>query len=82
MGHWYAEDYLIAGVLTGLRVIGIAVGVPGIAKGSGTMIATGGIIYGFSYLADVFDTPFAVRRYNEALEAGNPRPAMLFTVKF
>ena len=68
MGHWYAEDYVLAGVLTGVRVAGIAVGVPGIIKNNTALIVAGAVIAGASYIIDVADAPFAVDRYNERLE--------------
>ncbi len=68
MGHWYAEDYVIAGALTALRIAGLAIGIPAIVKKTPSLIITGGVLVGFSYIVDVADTPFAVARYNEALE--------------
>ena len=69
MGHWYAEEYLVAGILSVLRVAGLAVGIPGIMEQNNNMILTGSLLAGFSYLADIGNVPFAIERYNDRLEA-------------
>lgn len=68
IGHWYAEEYVLAGILTGVRVGGLALGIPGIIKNNSAMIIVGAILAGASYLIDIADAPFAVNRFNEALE--------------
>jgi hypothetical protein len=75
MGHWYAKDYLVAGVLTGLRVVALGLGIPSIVEQQEIMLIVASILYGFTYFADVADAPFAVRRYNEALETDNENRA-------
>lgn len=72
MGHWYTEDYVFAGILTGVRVGGLAVGIPGIVKRNTPMIVSGALIAFFSYIADALDAPFSARRYNEKLDQENP----------
>lgn len=68
IGHWYAKDYITGGLLTGFRVGGIAVAVPGLIQESPVMIIAGSAIYVFTYIVDVADAPFAVDRYNARLE--------------
>jgi hypothetical protein len=70
LGHWYTRDYLWAGVLTGVRVGGLAIGIPGIVNEDTGLIILGSLLFGVSYLIDVVDAPFSVDRYNEALEEG------------
>jgi hypothetical protein len=70
IAHWYTRDYTLAGVLTGLRVGGLAVLIPGIIDGNAAMTIAGAILAGFSYIVDVADAPFTVKRYNDALEEG------------
>jgi hypothetical protein len=68
IAHWYTRDYTLAGVLTGARVGGLAIGIPGIIRNNPTMIIAGAIVAGFTYLVDVADAPFTVQRYNDDLE--------------
>ncbi len=68
LGHWYAADYVIGGILTGIRVAGLSIGIPGLINRNRTLIIAGALLTGFSYLVDVVDAPFAVQRYNEELE--------------
>ncbi|MFH1262011.1 MAG: hypothetical protein V1495_01020 [Pseudomonadota bacterium] len=85
LAHWYTKDYVIAGTLTGLRVGGLAIGIPGIVGGNKVMIAAGAIIAGFSYLFDVADAPYAVDRYNEDLEQkakSSPGMSVSFSFRF
>jgi hypothetical protein len=79
IGHWYTRDYALAGILTGCRVAGLAVGIPGVISGNSTMIVAGAIIAGFSYLVDIADAPFTVARYNDALEDGAKQHAQGFS---
>jgi hypothetical protein len=68
IAHWYTRDYPTAGLLTGLRVGGLAVGIPAIINRKNSLIWIGGILAGLSYIIDVVDAPFTVERYNDALE--------------
>ncbi|HLG19810.1 MAG TPA: hypothetical protein VI895_08365 [Bdellovibrionota bacterium] len=68
MGHWYTEEYVTAGVLTGIRVGSIALGIPMIVQRNTPGIIVASVIYGFTYLYDAIDTPFAVQRYNAEVE--------------
>jgi hypothetical protein len=78
IAHWYTRDYALAGILTGVRAGGLAVGIPGIVQGNSTMIVAGAIIAGFTYLLDIIDAPFTVQRYNEDLETGSKAKAEVF----
>ena len=69
MGHWYARDYPVAGILTGLRAGALGLGIPGIVKDAKHLLVGGIAIYGFTYLYDLIATPFAIDRYNENLES-------------
>lgn len=66
MGHWYTEDYVIAGVLTGIRVGGIAIGLPGIINTDYSLMYLGGGLILLSYVLDIADAPFSADRYNES----------------
>ncbi len=68
MAHWYTRDYAIAGIMTGLRVGGLGIGIPGVLDRRTSFIVVGALLAGFSYLFDIADAPFAVERYNDALE--------------
>jgi hypothetical protein len=72
IGHWYVKEYMTAGILTGLRVAGLALGIPGIIRNNTVMIVLGAAFFGFTYIYDIADAPYAVARYNEALEHKNP----------
>jgi len=69
LGHWYAADYVVAGVLTGGRVVALGFGLPAFIQQRNTLLLAMAILYGATYLIDVADAPFAVDRYNEELEA-------------
>ncbi len=78
LGHWYSEDYILAGILTGVRAGGLAVGIPGVIQRNTPMTIAGAVVVGFSYLVDVIDAPFSVRRYNGRLEqASSAKGGML-----
>lgn len=77
IGHWYTRDYVMGGVLTGLRVGGLAVGLPGVIQENNSLIIIGSILAGFSYLVDIADAPFSVRRYNENLENTSQKTSWL-----
>jgi hypothetical protein len=68
IAHWYTRDYAIAGILTGARVGGLAIGIPGIINQNRTLIIIGAVLAGFSYLVDIADAPFTVSRYNDELD--------------
>ncbi|MFH1016727.1 MAG: hypothetical protein V1798_00935 [Pseudomonadota bacterium] len=68
IGEWYAHEYATAGILTGIQVGGAALAIPGIINNNVIMIVLGSALFGFSYIYDIVDAPFAVRRYNDALE--------------
>jgi hypothetical protein len=70
MGHWYTKEYVTAGVLTGVRVGAVALGIPAIVNKDQALFITAVVLYGFTYLFDVIDAPFAVDRYNERLDSG------------
>ncbi|MEZ4704509.1 MAG: hypothetical protein R3A11_04860 [Bdellovibrionota bacterium] len=67
-GHWYTQEYPIAGVLNGLGLIGISIGAAGIAQGQDRYTLAGTLLYGISYLIGVGDAPFSARRYNDKLD--------------
>ncbi len=77
LGHFYAKDYIMGGVLAALRVGGLAVGIPGIINRDNPSILVASILAGFSYLADVANAPFATRKYNDRLEASHLRSSTL-----
>ena len=66
MGHWYTEDYIVAGFLTAIRVAGIAVGSIGIAQRNNSDIFLGVGLAVLSWGIDIGDAPFSANRYNEA----------------
>lgn len=66
MGHWYTEDYLIAGVLTAIRIGGFAVGIPGIINRDNEKIYIGTGLAVLSYAIDIADAPYSADRYNES----------------
>jgi len=68
MAHWYTKEYTMAGVLTGLRVGGLAVGIPAMIQKNRAPFIVGSLLVLFSYLADVVDAPYSVERYNADLE--------------
>ncbi|MCI5072146.1 hypothetical protein MRY82_04280 [bacterium] len=68
MGHWYTEDYIPAGIFTGLRVAGIGLFVKGYYDDSRSTQVTGFLIGLFSYIADIADAPFSVERYNDKID--------------
>ena len=74
IAHWYTRDYMIAGIITAFRIVGLGVGFNGYVNQSDNAMLVGGIITTFSYGADIIDAPFTVDRYNDALEAANPAP--------
>jgi hypothetical protein len=65
MGHWYTEDYVIAGVLTTIRLVGFAIGIPGVINSEYEKIYIGGGMALASYVIDVADAPFSADRYND-----------------
>ncbi len=69
LGHWYAQDYSTAGILTGVRVVGLALGIPGIVNKNAALIILGGVATLFGYGVDIFNAPLAVDRYNEQAES-------------
>ncbi|MEZ4845513.1 MAG: hypothetical protein R2877_00630 [Bdellovibrionota bacterium] len=64
MGHWYTEDYVIAGTLTALRLLGLGIGIPGVVNSNYTQIYVGGGIALVSYVIDVADAPYSAQRFN------------------
>lgn len=68
MGHWYAKDYVLAGILSAVRISGIAIGVSAYQNSDQSIFNLAILLTAFSYIADVADTPFAVQRYNARLE--------------
>ncbi len=66
MGHWYTEDYVIAGVLTAMRITGFVVAVPGIINSNYNQIYVGGGIAVLSYAIDIADAPYSAQRYNNS----------------
>ena len=65
MGHWYTQDYVIAGVLTAIRVGGIAIGLAGIINGTSEKIYIGSGMAIISYALDIADAPYSAERYND-----------------
>ncbi len=68
IGEWYSHDYTIGGVLTALRLGGLGLGIPGIINENYVLLTIGAALFGFSYIYDIVDAPYAVQRYNDALE--------------
>lgn len=66
MGHWYTHDFLIAGIVTAMRIGGGAVGVLGIVNRDNQKIYIGAGIAVVSYAIDIADAPFSADRYNES----------------
>ena len=64
MGHWYTEVYVIAGVLSAMRITGFVVGIPGIINSNYNQIYIGGGIAVLSYAIDIADAPYSAQRYN------------------
>lgn len=64
MGHWYTEDYVVAGVLSAMRITGFVVGIPGIINSNYNQIYIGGGIAVLSYAIDIADAPYSAQRYN------------------
>lgn len=81
IAHWYTKDYMIAGILTALRIGGLGIGLSGLLQYQNTPTLIGGIVTGFSYVADVADAPFTVDRYNEKLEQRTPPLSFAITPK-
>ena len=65
MGHWYTQDYAIAGILTALRVTGIALTGLGIYNYNNNQIFLGGGISLLSYGIDIGDAASSAHRYNK-----------------
>lgn len=65
MGHWYTEDYVIAGVLSAVRIAGLAIGIPGVINSEYNQIYLGGGLAILSYAIDIADAPYSARRFNE-----------------
>lgn len=91
MGHWYTEDYVVAGVLSAMRIAGLAIGIPGIINSNYNQIYVGGGIAVLSYAVDIADAPYSARRFNEALtsayflpeQSAEPTlPLFAYTFKF
>lgn len=64
MGHWYTEDYVIAGVLTAIRVAGVAIAVPGILNSNYNQIYVGGGMAVLTYAIDIADASYSAQRFN------------------
>lgn len=66
MGHWYTNDFAIAGILTAIRVGGTIIGVIGIINRENEKIFIGAGMDVVSYAIDIADAPFSANRYNES----------------
>lgn len=68
MGHWYTRDYVVAGLLSALRIGGLAFGIPALINQNNPAAFAGGLLVAFSYAADVIDAPFSANRYNAKMD--------------
>ncbi len=69
LGHFYAGNYTIGGVLVGLRVGGLALmGYGFFDENRLALIIPGSLVAGFSYVLDVVMAPIQVRNRNHSLE--------------
>lgn len=64
MGHWYTEDYVIAGVLSAMRITGFAIGIPGVINSNYNQIYIGSGLAVVSYAIDIADAPYSAQRFN------------------
>lgn len=74
MGHWYTQDYVIAGVLSAIRLIGFGIAIPGVINSDYSLIYLGGGVALLSYVIDVADAGSSADRYNED---HSPKTSML-----
>jgi hypothetical protein len=68
LGHWYTQDYVIAGAITAMRLLGAGIAIPGIINSNYTNIYLGGGIALASYVIDVADAPYSATRFNNKAE--------------
>lgn len=93
MGHWYTEDYVIAGVLSAIRIAGLGIGIPGIINSDYNLIYLGGGVALLSYVIDIADAGYSADRYNEdhsphamvipaQSKSGSTIPLLAYSIKF
>ncbi len=90
MGHWYTEDYVIAGVLSAIRITGFAIGIPGVINSNYDQIYVGGGLAVLSYAIDIADAPYSAQRFNNKQSAyllpeqtvGQTVPLFAYSFKF
>ncbi|MCC7460310.1 MAG: hypothetical protein IT286_03310 [Proteobacteria bacterium] len=91
IGHWYTEDYVIAGVLSVFRITGLAIGIPGVINSEYEKIYIGAGLSLVSYALDIVDASASADRFNEKhssayllpeIRTGSTLPLFAYSFKF
>ncbi len=78
MGSFYAGDNATGVILVVLRIAGLGMMGAGIARESNSLLITGGIAAGFSWVVDMVAAPIIAKEHNKKLEKANPSTVMPF----